>query len=1373
MLSPDDFSHAPTVTISANGLLRDTSFMIDTGAAPNLIKRSLLNPDSKIDANAFILLSGITDNKIKTLGTTDIEYLGHKIKLHVVENKFPISQGGILGSDFLRNATKIDYSKQCVVWQGTAIPFIDQEIVTIPARTRTTFPLRVRNDITEGYVPRINIDTDVYLGDAVVTNRMGKAYIGIINASEKDCEVILPSVEIQEIETYSTTGPTYLNSISSALQSHKSALPKTHSSAESRSRHGSDKPSLGYDTSAPEQTKHIATINGHNRNALPRTEDVKNLLRLEHLNKEETEHVHNLINEHDDLFHLPTNTLQYTNTISHTLPTTDDLPVHTKQYRFPPIHKEEINKQIQDLISNDVIQPSTSPYNSPLWIVPKKPDSKGNKRWRMVIDYRALNEKTVGDAYPLPNIVEILDQLGSAKYFSVFDLASGFHQIPMHESHAHKTAFSTPHGHYEFKRMPFGLKNAPATFQRLMDQVLSGLQGTELFVYLDDIVLYASSLQEHKIKFNKLAERLRKANLKLQPDKCEFLRKEVGYLGHVISDEGVKPDPSKLHAVKEFPRPVHAKNIKQFLGLAGYYRRFIPGFSNVARPLTNLLKKDEPFVWRNEQEAAFTHLRDALCSKPILQYPDFTRQFVVTTDASGYAIGGVLSQGDIGKDLPIAYTSRLLNNAERNYSTIEKELLAIVYCVNHFRPYLYGRKFTLVTDHKPLVWLHSVKDPTSRLVRWRLKLAEYEYDVVYKAGKINANADALSRNPVHPRAPVKLTRRAKQVLPLERTRELSSSEESLFTPKRKETEIILRQTKGEDNNSVSPPSTPSEAEAGDEPNDTRETTSDNSSDSSDDDAIFDNNNEPFVQGNRVGPRIIGIPDNFSTRKDNLVIFTTQQGTPIDRGARMLQENKSLPMIRGAALARASVKHVGKNHVISLIIKERESGVTEKEILKEAFQSLLDVVRELELRSISITKGDIDNVPWNTVYSLLTRVLSETNIKIFICRNEISVPQEKERKDIISENHESAIGGHKGITKTYQRIKKRYNWNGMKADIATFIENCRPCQLKKLVRAKVRQPMILTDTPDAAFDKISMDIMGPLPTTRMDNTYILTIQDLLTKYSLAIPLRQANAIHVADAFTNELICVFGAPKAILTDQGSHFLNSLMRNIANKFKIKHFKTTAYRPQSNGSIERSHHVLWEYLKQYVSKNHEWDKFLKLASFSYNTSVHEGTRYTPYELVFGRMARTPSSNPDVTDVADESYANYLTTLFNKLNDVQAIARENLINAKERSKRYYDRKINIHKFKVGDFAYLLREPQKGKLGDQYSGPFKILEVTKNHNVKLQMSSNKTRIVHQDKLKPSRQRAPTTLGPHSSLSEENNTRTRTEDRPVSSKHQDG
>ena len=397
------------------------------------------------------------------------------------------------------------------------------------------------------------------------------------------------------------------------------------------------------------------------------------------------------------------------------------------------------------MLKDGIISASISQWNAPLLVVPKKADASGKPRLRVVVDFRKLNELTIGDSFPLPNITDILDQLGNAKYFTTLDLASGYHQIPMAERDKDKTAFSTPYGHYEFNRMPFGLKNAPATFQRLMNSVLAGIQGLRCLVYLDDIVIYGSSLEDHNKRLAEVLQRLRKHSLKLQPDKCEFLRKEVIYLGHIISENGILPDPSKLEAVRNFPTPRKVKDVQSFIGLAGYYRKFIENFSQIAKPLTKLTKKTEIFEWKNEQQIAFENLKEKLMTAPVLKYPDFNEEFNVTTDASDYAIGAVLSQGPVGKDRPIAYASRVLSRAEQNYNTTEKELLAIVWAVKHFRPYIYGTKFKIITDHKPLIWLFNVTDPGSRLIRWRLKLEEYDYEIIHKAGRANANADALSR----------------------------------------------------------------------------------------------------------------------------------------------------------------------------------------------------------------------------------------------------------------------------------------------------------------------------------------------------------------------------------------------------------------------------------------------------------------------------------------------------------------------------------------------------------------------------------------------------------------------------------------------------
>ena len=337
-------------------------------------------------------------------------------------------------------------------------------------------------------------------------------------------------------------------------------------------------------------------------------------------------------------------------------------------------------------------------------MVPKKPGSDGKPRWRVVLDFRPLNEKTIGMAYPLPNITDIFDQVGIATYYTVIDCVSGFHQIKMAPEDAHKTAFSTPSGHYEFVRMPFGLRNAGVEYQNAMNITLDGMLGKGVFVYMGDIVIYARDLVEHENLFNEVMSRLRKANWKLEPDKCELLKREVIYLGHIISEQGIKPDPKKIEAVKEFPRPKNIKNIRQFLGLAGYYRKFIKDFAKISKSLTRLLQNDEPFNWTDEVNISFIKLKEALCSAPALIFPDLTQPFIITTDASGYAVGGILSQGKVGIDHPIAYTSRVLREPELNYDTSEKEALAMIHAVKIFRPYVFGRQFTILTDHQPLVW---------------------------------------------------------------------------------------------------------------------------------------------------------------------------------------------------------------------------------------------------------------------------------------------------------------------------------------------------------------------------------------------------------------------------------------------------------------------------------------------------------------------------------------------------------------------------------------------------------------------------------------------------------------------------------------------
>ena len=312
----------------------------------------------------------------------------------------------------------------------------------------------------------------------------------------------------------------------------------------------------------------------------------------------------------------------------------------------------------------------------------------------------------------MPNSDKKLDHLGKAEFFSALDLSSGFHQIPMVQKSKKYTAFSTSQGHFHYNRMPSGLKNAPTMYQRMMDTALWGLVGNICFVYLDDIIIFGSTIQEHNRNLAIVLDRLQNLGLKIQPDKCEFLKPELEYLGHVVT-KGVKPNPKKIQAVKDFKIPKTATHIKSFLELIRYYRKFIRNFSKIAKPMTDLTKKDTSFHWTDKQQLAFDTLKQKLCEAPVLQYPNFEKTFTLIADASNERLGAILSQDGH----PCCYISRTLNPPEKNYSTTEKKFLAIVWSIKSLRQYLLGRKFKIQSNHQALKWLKNVKDRSSRLIQ--------------------------------------------------------------------------------------------------------------------------------------------------------------------------------------------------------------------------------------------------------------------------------------------------------------------------------------------------------------------------------------------------------------------------------------------------------------------------------------------------------------------------------------------------------------------------------------------------------------------------------------------------------------------------------
>jgi hypothetical protein len=411
-------------------------------------------------------------------------------------------------------------------------------------------------------------------------------------------------------------------------------------------------------------------------------------------------------------------------------------PISKRPYRMPPAELVELKKQLQELLDKGFIRPSTSPWGCPALFMKKKDESL-----RLCVDYRPLNAVTIKNKYPLPRIDVLFDQLVGAQVFSKIDLRSGYHHIKIRASYIPKIAFSTRYGLYEYLVMSFGLTNAPTYFMYLMNSVFMLELAKFVVVFIDDILVYSKNEAEHTKHLHTVLQRLRDHQLYAKLSKCDFWLKEIKFLGHTISQEGVSVDPKKVQEVMDWKPPTTMRQIRSFLGLAGYYRRFIPDFSRIAKPMTQLLKKGVKFEWSQKCEDAFHTLRQHLTTAPVLAQPDNTRPFEVYCDASGTGLGCVLMQDN----RVIVYASRALRPIEQNYPTHDLELAAVVHALKIWRHYLMGTHCNIYTDHKSLKYIFTQADLNMRQRRWLELIKDYDLEVHYQPGKANVVADALSR----------------------------------------------------------------------------------------------------------------------------------------------------------------------------------------------------------------------------------------------------------------------------------------------------------------------------------------------------------------------------------------------------------------------------------------------------------------------------------------------------------------------------------------------------------------------------------------------------------------------------------------------------
>ena len=994
--------------------------------------------------------------------------------------------------------------------------------------------------------------------------------------------------------------------------------------------------------------------------------------------------VEKLLSDYETVFSCNESDLGVTNLAEHTIDTGDARPIKQRPRKTPMAFSGEEQEAIQELENKGVIRKSTSPWASPIVLVRKK-----NGKVRPCVDYRRLNAVTTKDAFPLPRIQDCLDAVAGAKYFSTFDLTSGYHQIPVREKDIPKTAFVTKYGLYEFSSMPFGLTNAPATFQRVMELALQGLQWEQCLIYLDDIIVFGSTFGEHIQRVFQVLARIKKAGLKLQPSKCHLLQRKVTFLGHVVSADGVLPNPENVSKVKTWPIPTSVTEIRQFLGLASYYRRFIQNFAAIARPMVELTKKSVPFQWTSQCDEAFEKLKSKLISPEIMAYPIDDCGYILDTDACDVSIGAVISQVQNNQERVIAYASRTLSKSERNYCVTDRELLAVKYFMEYFRQYLLGRSFLVRTDHQALVWLLSLKEPKSRIARWLETMSEYHFSVEYRPGKKHSNADGMSRcpNPYACRCPDSDNFHNLKCGPCNKCRQRATDMES---------SLLLRR-------------------------------------------VHKVPNKHFTQN--IYQAILCVvmflvnllPGNINSDHSDGLLIRTMKTRSADRNISPTAntQNKTTDWIPWAGIyASSTLKRMQeKDPDIGLILQSMESG-------------------ERPLPAVVSKESPATRHYWIQWDKL--KIKDGLLFRKFHKRDDTGeylqflVPCSM-GKEVFLQMHNTLLSGHLGAGKTRGKTTQRFYWFEMREDLNNWVKQCDICAVNKAPSKKPCAPLgsMIVGAP---LDRIAIDVMGPLPITPRKNRYVLVITDHFTKWVEIFPIPDQTAVTCANILLNEIIARFGTPLDLHSDQGRNFESEIFSELCRLLEIRKTRTSARHPQCNGQVERFNKTMIKMIKSYLrGEQTNWDLNLGCLTAAYRATPHESTGLTPNIMMLGREVRLPSEivygSCSVSEGKITAYGDYVDHLRERLEKAHRVARQHLAVAARRQKDFYDVKVSLNVYNPGDLVWCLKEDRQEnispKLQPAYSGPYLIIQKYGLQDYRIQLNKDgKNKLVHHNKLKP-------------------------------------
>ena len=896
-----------------------------------------------------------------------------------------------------------------------------------------------------------------------------------------------------------------------------------------------------------------------------------------------------LCDKHQDAFSKNNQDIGKTQLIEMEIDTGGSVPLAQSPYTLPLKHYDWVRKEIETL----VIERSLSPWASPVIVVPKKSAPDEPPRRRLCVDYRRVNalqqeikrtDKSTGclTLYPLPKIDEMFAKLGGAKIFSTIDLRSAYYHIGLTRESQAKSAFVVPMGKWQFKRTPFGLSQAPAYFQLLIDQVLMGC-GDFAMGYLDDIIVFSKTEEEHLQHLEEIFKRLKHFDLKMKRQKSSFFKKHLQYLGHLVSEQGFEPLPEKLEAIRTMPHPKTPKEVKQFLGLIGYYRKFIPRFSDLSRPLTRLTRHDAKFEWNEQCQKSFDHLRELLMQYPILRYPDPKRGYTVFTDASGIGWSGVLTQDypdEKGrtKAHPICYVSGQFRGSQLNWAALTKEAYAIYMSIRRLVFYLSDADVTIKCDHLPLKKFLMKQTLNSKVNNWAVELEQFNLKLEWIMGSKNTLADTLSR--------------LLEVCP--------------------------------------------EAKL-----------------------------EPEPPGQEFG------------------CYCFEEMTPVQ--VDYIEEVESVTIEESENLKE--IKLPLKDWQMELL---QRHDATSREVAKKLQQ-------DKHMNKLFLRRNGI-------VYRLWCE-----DGRTSEC---ILVP-EVLRSSLLMLAHN--YSGHNGFRRTYNAMKRQYYWPGMRKDILRHCKTCHQCSLQNQGGGEVGFDHF--NTPSLPMEFICMDLVGPIsPRTSKGNKYILTVIDMLTGYTIAVPIADKRSETVCKAYRDSVYCIFGGSSRILTDNGTEFKSREMKQICEELDIKQVFSPVYTPQSNGRLEGWHRFFKACIAKHIrGADVEWDDLIPLAVSAYNFFPCQSSKESPFVLMFGRDPITPIAKllePKIKFYGEKGEGLNMSSL-RKLYTVVA---ENIRKAREKQPR---QETLPPKLKVNDLV-LVKDPESAAFDPKYMPNYRITAVYGRNRIEVQ-----------------------------------------------------